>query len=167
MKDQRTGSKDKTIPSASPRPPLPRSLAQALPDSTANLLPDKDTPFGHPGGTARQITVSADNQLTVPKVHVRGLIFSRAPKHERMHLCCMHRIRHQSIPCPPIHAPLRQLSGSQIHAHQRKASCGATVNCRMSIVYSNRSTGDWPLDWPRFFIHRSPQPAVHRTVASR
>ena len=50
------------------------------------------------------------------KTHVRGLSFSRAPKHECMHLCCMHRIRHQSIPCPPIHAPLRQLSGSQIHA---------------------------------------------------
>ena len=43
-----------------------------------------------------------------------------------------------------MHAPLHQLSGSQIHARQRKASCGATVNCRMSIVYSNRSTGDWP-----------------------
>ena len=26
-----------------------RSLARALPDSTAILLPDKDTPFGHPG----------------------------------------------------------------------------------------------------------------------
>ena len=85
---------------------------------------------------------------THTKVHVRGLIFSRAPKHECMHLCCMHSIRRQSIPCPPIHAPLHQLSGSQVHARQRKASCGATVNCRMSVSCSYRSTGNRL----RFFI---------------
>ena len=149
------------MPSARPRPPLPRSLARALPDSTAILLPDKDTPFGHPGGTARQITVSADNQLTVPKVHVRGLIFSRAPKHECMHLCCMHRIRRQPIPCPPIHAcsaPSAKRVANKCASTQSELR--ATVNCR---VGSYRSTGNWL----RFFIHGSPRPAVRRTVSSR
>ena len=50
---ERTTSK--RYPSACPRPPLPRSVARALPDSTAILLPDKDTPFGHQGGTPKQI----------------------------------------------------------------------------------------------------------------
>ena len=130
--------------------------------SPSGLHCDIPSGQGHPVRTPwRHRQSSKDNKC--PKRMYEGFLVSHAPKHECMHLCCMHRIRRQSISCPPIHSPLHQLSGSQIYARQHQASCGATVNCRMSIVYSNRSTGDWP----RFFIHRSPQPAVHQTVASR
>ena len=91
----------------------------------------------------------------------RGLSFSRAPKHERMHLNCMYHIRHQSEPCPPIHAcsaPSAKRVANECAS--TRSELRATVNCR---VGSYRSTGNWL----RFFIHGSPRPAVRRTVSSR
>ena len=91
-------------PSATPRPPLPGSVVASLHDAT--LLPDKDTPPETPK------TVQNKQRPSVSKVHVRGLsffflsqhtsqarwsyfvhAFSRAPKHERMHLSCMYHVR--------------------------------------------------------------------------
>ena len=86
----------------------------------------------------------------------RGLSFSRAPKHERMHLNCIYHIRHQSEPCPPIHAcsaPSAKRVATKCASTQSELR--ATVNCRMG---SYRSTGNWL----RFFIQRSPrcQPCI-------
>ena len=104
---------------------------------------------------------SPNNVQQCPKCMCEGLSFSRAPKHEHMHLSCMYHVRHQSKPCPPIHAcsaPSAKRVATKCASTQSELR--ATVNCR---VGSYRSTGNWL----RLFIQGSPRPAVHQTVASQ
>ena len=123
------------------------------------------TPRRHPKTntehSARRSHASSEGFLFRSPSPPRALSFSRAPKHEHMHLSCMYHVRHQSEPCPPIHAcsaPSAKRVATKCASTQSELR--ATVNCR---VGSYRSTGNWL----RFFIHGSPRPAVRRTVSSR
>ena len=120
---ERTASK--RYPSASPRPPLPRSVARALPDSTAILLPDKDTPLGHQGGTLKQI----QSKVQDDHMHQARAFFLTCPQ-ARAHasfLYAPHPSSIQFMPPNSLSAPSAERDATRMR--RCKASRGATVNC--------------------------------------
>ena len=124
-----------------PRPSGPRSAETTAHD----LLPSGTT---EPNKATEHQT--PNNVQQCPKCMCEGLSFSRAPKHEHMHFSSIYPVRHQSKPCPPIHA-CSAASAKRVATKcaSTQSELRATVNCRMC---SYRSTGDWL----RFFIQRSP-----------
>ena len=110
---------------------LGRSRASASAVSVTVGRPPQHSSFRNNGTKqGNESTASADNQLTLSKVHVRGLLFSRAPKHERIHLCSKYASRSlpiQFMPPNSLSAPSAERDATR--KRRCKASRGATVNC--------------------------------------
>ena len=98
-----------------------------------DLLPDKDIPFGHPGGTANQAKITSVQNACTRAFFLR---FSRALKHECMHLCCVHCIRHQSIFMPPnpCSAPSAKRVASTCALTQSELRSVRLYDCKLSRV---------------------------------